>query len=235
MPARKLFVHIWRINGLIILLIGLFGLITVGSLGFMLIKDMMRSPQVDSVANAALGDEGESRAELGTFATITGSNAIRAPLNIQHYFKSGSSSRDGGGTRNYLYFSPATRTSHWLLPSMDSVILSSNPLPQHDYREASSPALLYIHVVVSRDSNNDRQLNSNDLKDIAISTPDGKAYRVLVSAADRLADARLIDPQRLLVLYSRGSRLIAAEVDPMDVDAEVEEYEVSTALVDSHH
>lgn len=228
MQTRKLFSHIWRINAVLILLAGLLAVGLLCVAGFSLISSLTRTRHVDNVATTALGETKESSAELGSFEAITGSTVLRAPLTVRNGGALGSS-YESGSTRNYLYFDPATRSTHWLCPSMNGVVLSSTPLPSNDYGATKADALAFVHVVVSKDSNNDERLTDDDSKQIAVSAPDGTGYRVLVAQADRLNKALMLSPTRLLILYSMGSKLAAVEVDASNLAAAATTYEIPIA------
>lgn len=230
MQTRKIFALLWRINAIIILLVGLIAGAVLSVAGYMLFKDATRTRHVDNVANTALGDVRESAAELGSFGPIQGSTALRAPLTVRQTYALGSGSKEAGSTRNYLYFEPSTRSAYWLRPSMDRVILSSVALPAAEYGEKKQNAVVYVHVTVDKDTNGDDRLTESDAKQIAISAPNGKGYRVLVAKADRLNEATLLASGRLLILYSTGAKLAAVELNPNDLSSPVAEYEVPTSL-----
>ena len=228
MLTRKFFSRIWRINAVLILLAGLLAVGLLCEAGFSLISSLTRTRHVDDVAINALGETKESSAELGSFEAITGSTVLRAPLTVRNSGPLGSS-YESGTTRNYLYFDPATRSTHWLCPSMDGVVLSSTALPADDYGAPKSNAVVAVHVVVNKDSNNDERLTDSDSKQIAVSAPDGTGYRVVVAQADRLNKALMLSPTRLLILYSMGSKLAAVELDASNLAAAATTYEIPIA------
>lgn len=230
MQTRKLFVLLWRINAIIILLVGSIAGAALSVACYLLFKDATQVRHVDNVANTALGDVRESVAELGSFDSIQGSTVVRAPLTVRQTYALGPSSKEAGSTRNYLYFEPSTRSAYWLRPSMDSVILSSIALPSTEYGEKKQHAIVYVHVTVDIDTNGDARLTESDAKQIAISAPNGKGYRVLVAKADHLNEAMLLASGRLLILYSIGTKLAAIELNPNDPSSPVAEYEVPTSL-----
>lgn len=228
MQTRKLFTHIWRINAVLILLAGLLAVGLLCVAGVSLISSLSRPRHVDNVAATALGEAKESSAELGSFETIIGSPVLRAPLTVRHSGPLGSG-YESGTTRNYLYFDPTTRSTHWLCPSMEGVVLSSTALPADDYGAPKTNAVVAVHVIVSKDSNNDKRLTDDDSKQIAVSAPDGTGYRVVVTQADRINKALMLSPTRLLILYSMGNKLAAVEVNPSNLAATPTTYEIPIA------
>lgn len=230
MQTRKLFALLWRINAIVILFVGLIAGVVLGLVGYMLFKEATQTRHVDNVANTILGDVRESAAELGSFNPIPGSSVLRAPLIVRQTYSIGAGSKEAGSTRNYLYFDPTTRSAYWLRPTMDRVILSDTMLPDREYHEKNASAVAYVYVSVEKDTNNDDRLTESDEKQIAISSPNGKSHRVVVPKADSLNEATLISPTRLLILYSKGAKLAAVEVDPSDFASSITEYEIPVTL-----
>lgn len=230
MQTRRLFAQIWRINAIIILLVGLIAGAVLSAAGYALFKDVTRTRHVNNVGSAALGDVRESTAELGSFEAIRGSSVVRAALVVRQTYVLGSGSKEAGSTRNYLYFDPSTRSAHWLRPAMNGLILSSDALPDNEYGEPVANTVVHVNLTVEKDTDGDDRLSESDAQQIAISSPDGRAYRVLVAQADRLNEATLLSPTRLLILYSLGTRLAAVEVNPTDFASPVANYDVPVPL-----
>lgn len=230
MQTRRFFTLLWRVNALIILVVGLLATALLAAAGYLLLKDATRTRHVDDIASTALGDVRDSRAELGAFGPILGGPLLRAPLTVQQTYALGSGSKEAGSVRNYLYVDPSRRSAHWLLPSMDSVILSSEALPSSEYGSKTREAVAYVHVTVSFDSSGDERLSASDAQQIAVSAPDGKGYRLLADKADRLLDARLLDSGRLFILYAKGKKLTAIELDARDLSSPLVSYELPASI-----
>jgi len=230
MQNRKLFALLWRINAVVILLVGLAAVAVLGVAAYVFFKDATRTRYVDNVANTALDDVRESTAELGSFEQIPGSTMLRAPITVHQSYAMGPGYKEAGSVRNYLYVEPTTRSAHWLRPSMNGLILSSTALPSAGRGERERDAVVYVHVTVEKDTNGDERLTESDAKQIAVSAPDGKGYRVLVDKADRLNEATLLPDGQLLVLYSTGAKLTAVELHPANLALPVATYEVNTSL-----
>lgn len=230
MQTRKLFIMLWRINAIIILLVGLIAGAVLSVAGYLWFQEITRTRHVNNVANTAPGDVLTSADHLGSFEPVPGSATLRAPLTVRQTYALRSGSKDAGSVRNYLYFDSSKREAHWLRPSMDSVILSSISLPDVAYGEKKKDAVVYVHVTVDKDTNGDDRLTESDAKQIAISSPNGRSYRVLVNKADQLNEATLLPSGRLLILYTADKKLAAIELDPSDIASPVDAYEVPTAI-----
>ncbi|MBB2483801.1 hypothetical protein H5407_01025 [Mitsuaria sp. WAJ17] len=230
MQTRRFFTLLWRVNALIILVVGPLASALLAAAGYLLLKDATRTRHIDDVASTALGDVRDSRAELGAFGPIHGSPLLRAPLTVQQTYALGSGSKEAGSVRNYRYVDPSRRSAHWLLPSMDSVILSSEALPSNEYESKTRQAVAYVDVTVSADSSGDDRLSASDAQQIAMSAPDGKGYRLLADKADRLLDARLLDRGRLFILHAKGKKLTAIELNARDLSSQVVSYELPASI-----
>ena len=228
MNHRRFFAFVWRVNAVLILLVGVLAAVVLTVLGYMLLKDATRTRTVDDVANLALGDIDKQSAEIGAFHAVPGVAVLRAPLRVQETYALGSGSKEAGSTRNYLHFDPSSKSAYWLKPSMEGLILQSEQLPKSEYGQPEPDTVAFVYVSVERDSNGDSRLTATDVKSIAMSDASGKNYRTVVEKADRLNDARLIAPDRLLILYSIGTQLAAVEVNPQQPSAPVQAYDVIT-------
>ncbi|MEO3712484.1 hypothetical protein [Roseateles flavus] len=92
MQTRRVFTLLWRVNALIILVVGLLATALLAAAGYLLLKDATRTRHVDDIARTALGDVRDSRAELGAFGPIHGSPLLRARLTVPQTYALGSGS-----------------------------------------------------------------------------------------------------------------------------------------------
>ena len=109
---------------------------------------------------------------------------------------------------------------------MDGLILDQKSLPQKEYQENKPPTNIAVYLLAEQDSNGDHQFTDADIKKIAVSDPSGKNYREVVEKADRLNHASLISPDRLLIIYSLNSTLNAVELNPQQLNAPINAYEI---------
>ena len=215
MRLKRFFTLVWRVNGILIFLTSLLAVFILTAAAYAVIGDMMRTRHVNNLANVATRDvKGEIRT-IGEFQEIVGSPVRRAELNVQQKYNFDLSSKEAGSIRNYLYFNTETKQSYWLLPNDDSMIIKSIPLPDDRYRSESRHAVVYVHVLVAKDTSGDQRLSIDDMKQIAVSDPDGKRFRI-VASANELNDSVLLPQNRLLLLYSTKGETVATEVDLND-------------------
>jgi hypothetical protein len=226
MTPRRFFATIWRINAVLLLVVGILALIVLGSVAFMFIKDATQPRHVDDVARVAVGGDMTSKATLENFEGLPKTTVLRAPLRIRQSYSLGSVSKQASSIRNYLYYEPGTRTTRWLKPSMESLIVQTWSVPEDESRDRHQDWVFSVYAVVAADTNGDGALTESDLIQIACSNPDGGNYRVLVEKADHVNEARLLAADRALVLYSVGDKLMAVEFNPQQAQGAAHHYEV---------
>lgn len=228
MSNRKIFAVIWRLNAIVILVAGLSAAVVLAVSGFLLIRSGMGTRHSDGGAPAALGERQAILLELGTFSPIPGSPVLKAPLEENRTHSPGYSSSGGDATRNILFFDPATRSATWLRPTANNLILNTIALPEKEDARKAPNTVVFVYVIVDRDSNGDGRLTEADTKQIAISAPNGTGFRVLVSQADRLQGATLLPSGRLLILTTLGKTLTASELEAKDPTAPVSRHAVKS-------
>lgn len=226
MTSRHFFATVWRINAIILLVVGLLACVVLIATSYLFFKDATRPRHADDVARIAVGGDIASRATLVSFEALPKTAVLRAPLRVTQSYSIGSGSKEASSIRNYLFYEPETRTTRWLKPSMESLIVQTWAVPEDESRESRSEWVSNVYAVVSTDSSGDAALTESDQIQIASSRPDGSGYRVLVEKADRVNEARLLATDRVLVLYSIGEKLFAVEFNPQLDQSVPQQYEV---------
>lgn len=226
MTSRRFFATIWRINAIVLLVVGVLACVVLVSTAFLFYKDATRTRHADDVARVAVGGGVPSKATLGNFDSLPKTSVLRAPLRVTQSYSIGSGSKEASSVRNYLFYEPSTRTTRWLKPSMDSLIVQTWSVPEDESRESRLNWVANVYAVVASDTSGDGVLTESDQIQIASSNPDGSNFRVLVEKADRVNEARLLAADKVLVLYSLGAQLYAVEFDPQQPLAVAQRHEV---------
>lgn len=227
MNGRRFFAVVWRINALLLFVVGVLATAILCVVAVIFVKDATRTRHVDNVANVALGEVKRTDATLGNFETVNGVGVLRAPLRTTHDHDYGSGSRESVFVRNYLFYDPESRTVRWLKPSMDSLITQTWSLPNADHGRKTDHTEVFVYAITSTDTNDDGKLTELDQKRIAVSSPTGEDLRVLVDGADRVNEARLTSAGKLLVLYSVGAKLYAVEASTVQSAVAPSRYEIA--------
>lgn len=226
LKVARVFRTIWRINATLILAVGAMSLVVLSGVLYFFVKDATRTRQVDNVANTVAGEVEKRRFQLGNFDQVAGLEVLRAPLEVEETYRFGSGPKEAGSIRNYLYFDPANKQSRWLKKDFESLIVETKSLPESEYNQPPKSVQINVYTIVATDSNRDQRLSREDEKQIAISRPDGTGFRVIVPAADRVNEVTIVRGNSLLILYSRGPKLLGAELPIADPDGPAKTFEV---------
>jgi hypothetical protein len=226
MTSRRFFATIWRINAIVLLVAGILASVVLISTAFLFYKDATRTRHADDVARVAVGGDLPSKATLGNFEGLPKTAVLRAPLRVTQSYSIGSGSKEASSVRNYLFYEPSTRTTRWLKPSMESLIIQTWSVPEDETRDSRLNWVSSVYAVVASDTSGDGTLTESDHIQIASSNPDGSNFRVLVEKADRVNEARLLSADRVLVLYSVGAQLYGVEFNPQQPEAVPQRFEV---------
>lgn len=225
MKSRRIFHYIWRINAVIILLVGLLATISLSASAVYVILQATRTREVDSVINIANNEQVKTKTEIGTFTPIAGSEILQAPLYLIQDYDYRAGSKESSSIQNYMFFDPNQKRSYWLRPKSEGLFLStialvqnSNPIVNDLILNTSNdekpvPVVAFLYVLVDKDTNNDKRINDRDQKQIAISNAAGTSFKVLVDQVDRFNGYSTIKNNRLSVLYTSSNKLKVAEID----------------------
>jgi hypothetical protein len=224
--SGQFFRTIWRVNATLILAVGVLVLVVLSGVIYTFVRDATRPRQVDNVANTVVSEVEQRKVRLGNFEKLPGLELLRAPLHVEESYRFAASGKEADSTRNYLYFDLVTRSTRWLKPGFDGLILDDKALPYSEYGKPSQKALVNVHVVVSRDTNQDKRLSAFDEKQIAVSRPDGSGFRILIPSADKLNQAMLVRGDTLLILFSQGKKLRALEIAASELEATPKTYDM---------
>jgi hypothetical protein len=226
MTSRKFFVYLWRINGLLLLAAGLLAVGVLAVVGVHMVRDALRPRQVDNVANAMVGEVESEKARLGEFARVEGSEVLRAPLSISQSYSLGVGSKEADSVRNYLFVDAKSRSSYWLLPTMDKLILRDHDLPETEYGAKRLPVRVVVYTIVDTDSDKDGRLTDRDRKTVGITGPDGTDLRRVAEEVDELHFADLATPSVVTLVYSKGGRLMGNDVYLERASGNVDSFEI---------
>ena len=227
MTPRHVFATIWRINAIVLLIVGILATVVLISTAFLFYRDATRTRHADGVARVAVGGDVPSKAILGNFENLPKTAVLRAPLRVTQSYSIGSVLKEASSVRNYLFYEPNTRTTRWLKTSMESVIVQTWSLPEDESRERRPNWVASVYAVVVSDTSGDGTLTESDQIQIASSNPDGSNFRVLVEKADRVNEARLLAADKVLVLYSVGAQMYGVEFNPQQPEAVPQRFEVT--------
>jgi hypothetical protein len=162
---------------------------------------------------------------LGTFSCLSGTNVQIAEVATEKV-PNGFSISSSGYERyihNYVFLDPATPTLTKLLKDNRSVITTRQQFPSAGSRdpgdrsacdESPTPVKWLTYTIVSQDSNNDKDLTSQDKATIALSDIRGQNYTELIPNVDQVyAQAYRKSPEQLFIVYRQDWKKLIATID----------------------
>jgi len=213
MTSRRVFAVIWRVNAVLILLTAVLACAVLSFGAWQIYREATRTRRVSAVVNIAEDRIDRSRLQLGSFQKIEGSGVLRAPLQIEQQYAFGSGSKETISTQNYLFYDPASRSSHWLLPGNQGLFLSLRELPERGDSRPERPIVAVVYELVEADTTGDHRLTASDAKVVAVSTASGLRFTRVLTGVEEINGVILTADARILVLYTSASTLKAAEID----------------------
>jgi hypothetical protein len=216
--SRKFFFLLWRVNAVVIFILGLLGSVALAVVVVLLYHEATRERQVTDVLNVTDERVADSKTKLGEFKAIAGSPVLRAELHVEQEYETGSrfssGSKESSSTQNYLFFDPGSDSSYWLLPGFKGIIHSTTELPESDYGDTSKPMKAVFYELIERDSNEDGQLTPKDTKEIAISDPAGTRLIRALKGIESFNSVHLLPDERAaIVLYGASGQARAARIE----------------------
>jgi|GEM_PF-5531263 hypothetical protein len=218
--TERFFTWVWRINGLVLLLVVLC---VGGGLAATLIGSIFfhAKPQaaVQQIAGADLHSE---ELRLEEFHSIEGTDFLCAylgdvakmitPTGVLSYSGGGGSYvnsgiRNGYGSRNVLFFDLTNKKAHWLFPKNDQDIQALHfaydpPYKETDYMYREQTHKKTVAVIVEfaqRRSSQEKEKSVPHM--LAVADVGGKNVNVVLSAIDRLLGYQQPDGKTILLFY----------------------------------
>jgi hypothetical protein len=93
------------------------------------------------------------------------------------------------------------------------LFLSTHELPDREYGNPEVPVVAVVYELVDSDSTGDKRLTASDTIIVAVSNPSGSQFTRVLTGIQEVNGTTLTAEGRILVLYTAGSTLKAAEVD----------------------
>lgn len=213
MNTTKLFRAVWRVNALLILLVGMLAFGVLAFASYEIYKEKFRRRAVSEVVNVEPNVRVSSEWTLGGFERVDGTDYLMAPAYSTQsyqvsYYEKGSSS-----VRNYLFVNAADKTSRWLVPNNNYLFLAAEKLIQTDDAGKTNAAKWMKYELVKLDTNKDKRMTSEDHKTIAVSGVTGEGYTELIQGVDRMLGSKLRDESTLLIFHNTGENSFVSEIN----------------------
>jgi len=122
--SNRFFMWVWRINGLLLLALGLLAVMGATALVFNIGLFWSRDRPEQHLAQVAGANLTAKGFRLGEFRRIAGTQFLYAQLAPPSEYIGSGSSGGLGTARNLLFFDTVTKKAHWFLPDNDQTIRS---------------------------------------------------------------------------------------------------------------
>lgn len=176
----------------------------------------MRSIQNNDVVNVSNMNGGKVKTQIGDFSQIRGTEVLKAALYLKQEYQSSYGSKETSSIQNYIFFDLAKKGTYWLMPKNEGLILSAIALSENENSRLEPNTNIpsaFMYLIADKDTNNDKRINWEDRKLIAISDPSGLRYKVLIDLVDNYNGSSIVKNNRVSLLYQSANKLKIAEVD----------------------
>jgi len=210
---NRFFKSIWRIDGILLLIVGLLAIIALGYALFGVIGNTGAARDEQVYVTDQTDSKEAVHWQLGSLIPVEGSSAVMLPLETGDRYSGSSYEKSAATTAwNFLFIDGRNNKSHWLFDANSNLILSSDLLVEENYSVALNPVQAILYQLVTADSDGDGELSSYDKQSVGLSQPDGGNYREVLKDIDFVVGHRLIDKDNLLLIYQRQGRAYSALV-----------------------
>ncbi len=219
MRTSRLFKIIWRINSILILLVGVIAGGLLAYAGYTIYKEQAQR-YANDVVNVAPDTDVSAEWRLGTFNRIGGTNYLMAPAYSKQTYAAGnigsysSAEKSASATRNYLFVNADDKSSHWLIATNAQLFLSANEVKFYAANNEQMPAKWMEYQVIKADTSRDDRLTAKDKITFAISDVIGTDYKELVTDIVEILGSKMRDENTLLLFYrTDDNRSVVSEIN----------------------
>ena len=223
MNTEQFFTKVWRVNAIIILLVGVIAAGVLSFAGYEIFKSITERRHVEGMVNIAPDGGLKEVVRFGGFSTIRGTPYLWGSLMTTQEYRVSSYNKEAGAIRNYLFYDTNVKKGHLLTKEndklfLDASLLSETNSEEGDYLSKSrgvrgKKVLAILYEVVNKDTNGDGRLTAKDLHTIAVSSPSGSHYTEIIANIDSMTGHHILSPASVLIFYDSKSTLRAVEVD----------------------
>lgn len=136
----------------------------------------------------------EASQKFGQSVPIMGTSMLLLPLNS-----------DSGTVSNILFMDTKSNESTWMFDEQDRLLLRVEQFPERGQSNGTGTQAIFYDTV-THDTNGDGEIGVDDQAGLAMSTPDGKNYRILLDSYDKILSKTLTDEKNVFMVYeSDGS------------------------------
>lgn len=134
------------------------------------------------------------------------------PLYSDQSFDQDYFSKSTNSTRNYLFLDKNTTQSEWLFSNTDYLIKNDFRL-KFGGHTSKGPVLAILYYLVKLDTNKDSRLSAKDTSTIALTNPDGSAYKEILFGVESVVDYSLLNDEEMLFMYQKEKSFFTSKIN----------------------
>ena len=204
---------VWRINGVMILLVGVGAVFVFIFASYGIFTNKSKDKNVSDIINVNEETQREEYLFLGSFSKIGGREFFLCPLRAKQKNDRSYYSKSSSSVRNYLFFNQSDTTSHWLLESNNWLIKYKHVIYATINKEKEKLVNGFFYEIVKKDSNNDGILNYDDNKSVYHSNFDGTNLIVVLEEATNILGINQINDNESVIFHRYDKNGQAVVVD----------------------
>lgn len=216
MEENKFFRFVWRFDGVLFMIAGVLLIGVLAIAGYKIARDVTRERNTCNIVNVQEGVDLEENWLLGRMMDIQDSPWAMIPLNSDQSYAQSYYSKSSSSARNYLFVNSRTNEKHWLFKTNQYLIAHAIFLPKTGYGPREKPVRVILYQIVKSDTNGDERLTDEDLKTIALSSPDGRDYKEILDGIDMVVGHKLVDENNLFIVFQKNGVGFSANVSLAD-------------------
>lgn len=163
---------------------------------------------------------------------VTGSNTRMLLLSAEGRSGKLYSGGYGSETRNVLFLTGAAKKARWLFPSQSNLILVTDQLREDKEKEHKAPTKALYFEFVTKDTNGDGKITSQDRSTVGLAKPDGTGFVEVLKEVTRVLSHELLDDKILSIVFQSGQTIRHAtfSLSSLAMVSEAEVVNVPTGL-----
>jgi hypothetical protein len=214
MEENKFFKYLWRVNGVVLLIVGFLAIGVLTFAGYKIYSETMRERGQVSIVNIQPKAEIKEKWELGYMSKVPGTSIIILSLNSDQSYSQSYYNKSTLSARNYLFIDAENNTKHWLFKTNQQLVISIEKMTKHIEQKNRMTTILY--KIVKEDTNNDKRLTNKDLYTIGLSQPDGTGYKEVLRDIEMLFGHQFHGEDKLLLIYQKKGINYSVNVNLFD-------------------
>jgi hypothetical protein len=200
---------LWRINGVVFLLMLLGGSILVV---IALCESFIHSTNQNkdaAVINVNQGTHEKEYLHLGGADLFNGTSTVRMSLYADSNYRGSWSSSSGGRIRNYLFLDSSKMTSRWLFQGFTNLIVECHDL-RSPFKSVEKNVVGSVYEIIDSDSNHDGKIDTDDQPAAFFASSNGQQITQIVPPSERIVSVEQLSAAEFLIVYTMQKSTMGA-------------------------